>query len=185
MTDERMENQPEAEEMIPEQVSAAPEAMLTDAEKALEEKYDRYITSSFDHSIDSKGRMVIPLSYRARLGSPFVVTVSFDFKSMAIYSKSDWVHMREKYEQIKPMDAVLKQYLQFRDEYTMKDVELDNQGRVLLPAKIRALTLGDEKDVVVAGAGDHITVKTRSAADQQLQAFLSGLETSLANIPTF
>ena len=59
---------------------------------------------------------------------------------------------------------------------------VDLQGRVLLPAKIRACILGDDKDVEITGASDHVRVVTRVSADEQFQKFMQDLPGLLDDI---
>ena len=53
-------------------------------ERAEKQKPRRFI-GSFCHSLDSKGRLVIPQGFRDKLGETFCVAPSFDFRSIAIY----------------------------------------------------------------------------------------------------
>ena len=40
---------------------------------------------SYDHSIDAKGRIIVPNAYRKALGESFTITVSLDDRAVAIY----------------------------------------------------------------------------------------------------
>ena len=45
---------------------------------------------SFCHSLDAKGRLVIPQNFREKLGDRFCVAPSYDFKSIAVYPTEMW-----------------------------------------------------------------------------------------------
>ena len=68
------------------------------AEKAPPRKI-RFI-GSFNHSLDSKGRLVIPQTFREKLGETFCIAPSFDFKSIAIYPTEMWEKRNETYERL-------------------------------------------------------------------------------------
>ena len=57
---------------------------MSEEDHALLEKYSRTFTGTFAHTLDSKGRMVIPLAFRDMLGKSFTVAPEFDFKSIAV-----------------------------------------------------------------------------------------------------
>ena len=73
-------------------------------------------------------------------------------------------------------------YLEQLDALSFRGQECDGQGRVLLPGKIRQNILGDEKDVEITGANDHVRIVARPAADEQFAAFMADLPDILDSI---
>lgn len=129
--------------------------------------------SSFSHSLDSKSRMVIPVVYREGLGKQFVIAPSLDFESIAIYPKAIWEHEIAKlYRKAQKSVTVAGKILEQFSAYSYPDNEVDSQGRVLIPARIKQLYLGDAKDVVVAGRMDHVLVKPQLKAEEQDALFM-------------
>ena len=47
-------------------------------------------SGSFDHSLDGKGRVIIPSSFREALGEDFTITINPDKTAVAIYPKEMW-----------------------------------------------------------------------------------------------
>ncbi|MBQ8556217.1 MAG: hypothetical protein IJ438_10165 [Clostridia bacterium] len=166
---------------------AAPAAPgVTDEDQLLLDKYSRMFTGTFAHSLDSKGRMVIPLAFREMLGTTFSITPAFDFKSIAVYPEVAYVRMREKYARAgkRKNDSNLQNYLQWLDAYTFRAQECDGQGRVLLPARLRQIILGEDKDIDIMGSGDHLRIAARAKCDDQLQSFMANLDSILSGIST-
>ena len=113
---------------------------------------------SFNHSLDAKGRLVIPQGFRDKLGETFCVAPSFDFKSIAIYPTEMWEKRNESYEKLGKLNPALNRYLEQFYALSYDEQTCDGQGRVLLPVNIRSKILGDERDVEITGANDHIRV---------------------------
>ena len=63
---------------------------MTEEDRQLLEKYSKTFIGSFSHSLDAKGRMVVPLAFRETLGETFCIAPSFDFKSIALYPTLQW-----------------------------------------------------------------------------------------------
>ena len=163
----------------------APEASaLSDEDRALLEKYSRTVTGTFAHTLDSKGRMVIPLAFRDMLGKSFTVAPEFDFKSIAVYPELAYVRMRESHDRAlqETGNPERKKYLQWLDAYTFRTQECDGQGRVLLPARLRQIILGEDKDVDIMGAGDHLRIAVRVKCEDQLMDFIANINAVLANM---
>ena len=152
---------------------------VSEEDRLLLEKYSRSFTGTFAHTLDSKGRMVIPLAFRDMLGKVFTIAPSFDFRSIAVYPEIAYVRMREKHEQMaltaKRPEMVAK-LLQWLDAYTFRAQECDGQGRVLLPVRLRQKILGDDKEVDIMGAGDHLCVAARVNCDEELAQFMAGID---------
>jgi MraZ protein len=157
---------------------------VSEADRALLEKYSRTFTGTFAHTLDSKGRMVIPLAFRDMLGKTFTVAPEFDFKSIAVYPELAYVRMRESHDKVlqETGNPERKKYLQWLDAYTFRAQECDGQGRVLLPARLRQIILGEDKDVDIMGAGDHLRIAVRVKCEDQLMDFIANIDSVLANM---
>ena len=98
---------------------------------------------TFKHNIDSKGRLIIPAKIRDSPGSSFVVTVGVDESNN------------------KAKIRMLKRY--FRSNAA--DVEMDSQGRVVIPQDLRE-SAGITKEVVIIGDGEKAEVWDRAKWDE-------------------
>ncbi len=147
------------------------------------EKYSSLYTGTFAHTLDGKGRMVIPQAFREQLGGQFTIAPEFDFKSVAVYPEVAYVRMRESYDvKLRATgNAELRKYLQWLDAYTFRGQECDGQGRVLLPARLRQVILGEDKDVDIMGSGDHLRVAVRAKSEQSLMDFIANIDMTLSN----
>lgn len=154
-------------------------AGITEEDRLLLEKYSKSFTGIFAHTLDSKGRMVIPLTFRDMLGKAFTIAPSFDFKSIAVYPEVAYVRMRERYAKqalTSQHPEKVNKFLQWLDAFTFRAQECDGQGRVLLPARLRQKILGDDKEVDIMGAGDHLCVAARVQCDEELDQFMAGID---------
>ncbi|MBE5796888.1 MAG: hypothetical protein E7327_05845 [Clostridiales bacterium] len=158
-------------------LSAPAGQTVSEEDRLLLEKYSRTFTGTFAHTLDSKGRMVIPLAFRDMLGKVFTITPSFDFKSIAVYPEIAYVRMRERHAKTyqEQGKSEILDYLQWLDAYTFRAQECDGQGRVLLPARLRQIILGEDKDVDIMGSGDHLRIAARVKCDEQLASFMANI----------
>lgn len=138
-------------------------------------QYDRSFFGSYTHTVDTKGRLVIPQSFRENLGSSFCIAPSFDFRSVAIYPGIKWARLRKSYEKLGHMNPSLNLFLEQFDALSYRNQECDGQGRVLLPSEIRELILKNEHDVRITGANDHIRVVAVPGEKQRWDEFMKGL----------
>lgn len=157
---------------------------LNAEDQALLEKHRRTLIGSYGHTLDNKGRIVIPQAFRDMLGEQFCIAPAFDFKSIAVYPELQYARMRERYAAMarQSMKKELLKYIEFLDALSYRGQECDAQGRVLLPTRIRQVILGEEKEVQITGAGDHVRIVVRQADDDMLAAFLENLPEMLDSI---
>jgi len=130
---------------------------------------------SFNHSLDTKGRLVIPQNFREKLGEQFCVAPSYDFKSIAVYPTEMWEKRNEAYEKLGKLNPALNRYLEQFYALSYDCQTCDGQGRVLLPANIRQKILGEERDVEITGANDHIRVVAEAASRESWAQFSTEL----------
>ena len=111
------------------------------------------LMGQYEHSIDPKNRINFPAKFRDQLGESFILTVGLD-ECVAVYSAGEWDKLEQKINQL-PMSRgrSIKRYF-FSNAVT---VEPDKQGRILLPAELRAYA-GLEKDVTIIGNRNHAEI---------------------------
>ena len=113
---------------------------------------------SYDHSIDAKGRIIIPNAYRKALGDSFTITIGLDDRAIAIYPDAAFEEMVEELYRLNRRKPSVQRQQDHVAKFSYPGLQADNQGRVLLPAKLRQYVLGEAKDVEISGALDHIRI---------------------------
>ena len=101
---------------------------------------------------DDKGRLKIPATFKEELqenyGKQFYIT-SLDGQYVRIYPLEEWNKLEEKLQAASSFNRTRRKFLD-RTNYFGQLVEMDNQGRVLIPAVLREMA--DMKgDVAVLG----------------------------------
>ncbi len=109
----------------------------------------------YSHSIDPKGRLIIPAKFRELLGDSFVVTRGFD-GCLFVFAQEGWDHFEEKLNSL-PMDKPETRQIVRFFMAGANDVEVDKQGRILLPATLIRYAEID-KEAVIAGVGNRIEI---------------------------
>lgn len=109
----------------------------------------------YNHTVDTKGRLIIPSKFREVLGDKFVVTKGLD-GCLFVYDNTEWNAFEEK---LKAMPISKKDNRMFVRHFLAgaAEVEVDKQGRILIPAKLREFA-EITKDVVLIGAAGHIEI---------------------------
>ena len=108
----------------------------------------------YNHTIDAKGRLIVPAKFREELGEAFVMTNGND-GCLNIYTNEAWETILGEL-QLRPNNRDKREIVRkFVAQANM--VELDKQGRILVPSALREHA-GLEKDVVLAGVIDKIEV---------------------------
>ncbi len=114
--------------------------------------------SQYNHTVDPKGRLIIPAKFRDILGEEFVVTKGMDGCLFA-YANEDWRVFEEKLTSLPITNRDARKFARFFLAGAAQ-VEVDKQGRILLPAHLREF--GElEKDVVLVGVGSRIEIWNR------------------------
>ncbi len=108
----------------------------------------------FDHSIDSKGRIIIPSKFREDLGDKFVITLGLD-GCLFVYPNEDWQSFAKELGKL-PGTKEARQ-LQRYFLAMAADCEADKQGRILIPVKLRE-SAGLDKDIVFVGVLNKIEI---------------------------
>ncbi len=116
------------------------------------------------HSIDSKGRIVLPQDFREQLGESFYVTSGFN-KCVQILSVEEFDRLREQIRLL-PADKALSLQYVLISPATL--VSPNSQGRVTISQKLREDSCL-KKDVVVVGMDTRIEVWDKEEFDMFIE----------------
>lgn len=128
----------------------------------------------FHHTVDNKGRLIIPSRVREDLGDQFIVTRGLE-KCLFIYPKPEWNNIIQKYKQLP--DTKDRRYFMriFLSGATM--CELDKQGRINIPMPLLEYA-NLEKDCIIIGVDDRLEVWSKDRWDN----FINENEENLSDI---
>lgn len=155
--------------------AAANSHELTEEERLLLEEADNQYIGTFSHTVDSKGRLVIPQTFRQMLGDQFYIAPTRDLQSIALYSKLNWARTRRRYAELDPVNNDVLLFLEQFTALSFRDQECDAQGRVLLPTMLRSLMLGEEKELIVSGEIDHVRIMSAAKYYERFRQVQTGM----------
>jgi len=128
----------------------------------------------FAHSIDNKGRLILPSKIRevakANFVEKFYVTRGLD-KCLFMFSEEEWKAVEQKF---KTMSFTKTDARKFNRLYFSGAVEVvaDKQGRILLPAYLKDFA-HIKRDVIIIGVSNRVEIW---AKDQWQEFYQSNLE---------
>ena len=128
-------------------------------------------TGEYRHAIDGKGRVAVPARFRAQLDEGAFVSRWLD-NCLAIFPRAAWDDLAARVAALPTGNATAREFARFLFGSAF-EVELDAQGRLLLPATLR--TWGQlDAEAMVVGARDHAEIWTPKRWD----SYRGGMESS-------
>ena len=121
------------------------------------------LTGEFNHSIDTKGRLIIPSKFRDILGDDFVITKGLD-GCLFLYPANEWKIFEEKLRTLPLKNKNARTFTRFFLGSAV-DGGLDKQGRVLISSALRAFA-GLDKEVVLVGVLDRVEIWDKAKWDE-------------------
>lgn len=115
----------------------------------------------YNHTIDAKGRIIVPAKFRETLGEEFVVTLGLD-GCLFVYPNEEWLTFINDLKAL-PGNKEARQ-LQRYFMAGAANLEVDKQGRILIPSKLREHA-GLDKDVVFVGVLSKIEIWSKERWD--------------------
>lgn len=110
----------------------------------------------YEHTVDAKGRVAIPARFRAQMDRGAVVSKGMGV-CLSIYTMDRWEEKSNELVAGKSSDELRD--FERRIYPSASEIDLDGQGRMVIPAKLRAyarIELGSE--VTIAGVRDHFEI---------------------------
>ena len=111
------------------------------------------LIGEYTHSVDAKGRLIMPAKFREDIGSHFYVTIGFD-KCLRAYSYEEYNKYIEKINALPDSNAGARKYKRAIFSNSA-ECEIDKQGRILISGKLREYA-SLEKDVIIIGESTYI-----------------------------
>lgn len=109
----------------------------------------------YNHTIDTKGRLIIPSKFREALGEEFVVTKGLD-GCLFVYDNKEWAAFEEKLKSLPLTNKDARQFVRFFLAGAAM-AEVDKQGRILVPSVLREFA-ALEKEVVLIGVASRVEI---------------------------
>ncbi len=121
------------------------------------------LMGEYAHTIDAKGRVILPADFRAALGEHFVIIKGLD-QCLFIYGENEWAILEQKLRRL-PLTNPNARRLARHFLSGGRMLECDRQGRFLVPGNLRSYAKL-EKDVVLTGVSDRVEVWSKSEWDR-------------------
>ncbi|AJD31897.1 division/cell wall cluster transcriptional repressor MraZ [Clostridium sporogenes] len=117
----------------------------------------------YNHSLDTKNRIIIPAKFRDELGKNFVLTKGLD-GCLYVYPKSQWEVLQKKLETLPLTNKNARAFVRFFFSGA-HELELDKQGRTLIPQNL--LEYGQiQKEIVSIGVSNRIEIWSKDKWDE-------------------
>ena len=113
----------------------------------------------YNHTIDTKGRVIVPAKFREALGDEFVVTKGLD-GCLFVFPMDEWNVFVGKLKELPIANKDARKFSRFFLSSAVQ-CEVDKQGRILLPSVLREFA-GLDKDAVLAGVNSRIEIWSKA-----------------------
>jgi len=113
------------------------------------------LIGEYDHSLDSKGRLIMPAKLREDMGEKFIITTGLD-GCLFGFSMEEWKKFEDKLKTLPITNKNARNFVRFFLSGAT-ECELDKQGRFLIVGKLRE-NAKLEKDVTIIGTGTRIEI---------------------------
>lgn len=113
-------------------------------------------TGFFEHTLDDKGRLIIPSKFRTPLGERFYIMRSVNAECLWIMPEDDYESFMEKVSNAIPTTDVEGQKWLRSLSASVCQCDMDRQGRVVIPPKQREMAAINDPSVTLVGTRDRI-----------------------------
>ena len=133
----------------------------------------------YNHTIDPKGRLIIPAKFREALGDEFVVTKGLD-GCLFVYANKEWNNFEEKLRTLPLTNKNARQFTRFFLAGAAA-CEVDKQGRILIPQVLREFAKL-EKDVVLVGVASRIEIWSKEVWEESISTYDTDMDEVAENM---
>lgn len=101
----------------------------------------------YSHSIDKKGRVIVPAKFRENLGNSFILTKGLD-NCLFVYPLEEWNILENKLKSLPLTRKDARAFVRFFFAGAT-ECELDKQGRILIPSNLRCHAKLDKESTII------------------------------------
>lgn len=116
------------------------------------------LIGEYEHSIDAKGRLIMPAKLRDDIGEKFIITKGLD-GCLFGFSQKEWANFEEKLKTLPLTSKNARDFVRFFLSGAI-ECEIDKQGRFLIAGNLRQYAHMD-KEIVIIGVGTRIEIWNR------------------------
>ena len=116
------------------------------------------LIGEYEHSLDVKGRLILPAKIREDMGDKFIVTNGLD-GCLFGFSQNEWTNFEEKLKTLPLTNKNARDFVRFFLSGAT-ECEIDKQGRFLIAGNLREYA-SLEKDAIIIGVGTRIEIWNR------------------------
>lgn len=109
----------------------------------------------YQHTVDPKGRVIVPSKLREGLGDKFIITKGLD-ECLFVYSLDEWGNLEAKLKNLPFTDKDVRAFVRFFFAGA-SECEVDKQGRILIPQNLRTHAQL-EKDLYIIGVSSRVEI---------------------------
>jgi MraZ protein len=120
-----------------------------------------FLTGEYRHALDDRGRVAIPARLRSRLAAGATIARWLD-RCLGVFPQDEWDELAAKLRALPVTNARAREFGRFMSSGAT-EVELDRQGRLLIPGYLRDYARITEGEVMVVGALNRLEIWAPSA----------------------
>ncbi len=113
------------------------------------------LIGEYEHSLDAKGRLIMPAKIREDIGEKFIITKGLD-GCLFGFSQNEWTNFEEKLKTLPLTNKNARDFVRFFLSGAI-ECEIDKQGRFLIASNLREYG-ALEKEAVIIGVGTRIEI---------------------------
>ncbi len=113
------------------------------------------LIGEYEHSLDVKGRLIMPAKLRADIGEKFIITKGLD-GCLFVFSQDEWSNFEAKLKELPLTNKNARDFVRFFLSGATEG-ELDKQGRFLIVNNLRSYA-NITKEVIIIGVGTRLEI---------------------------
>ena len=117
------------------------------------------LIGEYEHSLDDKGRVIMPAKLRIDIGERFIITKGLD-GCLFVFSQVEWSNFETKLKELPLTNKNARDFVRFFLSGAT-ECEIDKQGRFLIVTNLREYA-NIKKEVVIIGVGTRIEIWDKS-----------------------
>lgn len=113
------------------------------------------LIGEYEHSLDAKGRLIMPAKLRTDMGENFIITKGLD-GCLFVFSQNEWSNFESKLKELPLTNKNARDFVRFFLSGAT-ECEIDKQGRFLLVNTLREYA-EITKEVIIIGVGTRLEI---------------------------